>query len=226
MPDRRFYDRSRPPAYGGRWKKGVWRSGRSRLGPWPLAWRPQHQDPSGRAWPEMPGPVHLTAGQRGDASQAEALLEGLPADVVMAAAAYDSDRLRRTIAQKEAVAVIPNNPSRTCKHPLDEHLYAQRHLVECRFAKLKQFRRVATRYETTAGNTRAVVARAAIALSGARSMSRLLTDGERLSDFILSSESESKRLFRLHPASPRPPRGSGGSRPPRCGSVGGSARSR
>jgi transposase len=44
-----------------------------------------------------------------------------------------------------ALAVIPNNPSRALKYPLDKHLYAQRHLVECCFSKLKQFRRVATR---------------------------------------------------------------------------------
>jgi transposase len=45
------------------------------------------------------------------------------------------------------VAVIPNNPSRARKYPLDQHLYAQRHLIECCFSKLEQFRRVATRYE-------------------------------------------------------------------------------
>jgi transposase len=60
--------------------------------------------------------------------------------------------------------VIPNNPSRAIKHPLDEHLYAQRHLVECCFSRLMQFRRVATRYEKTARNYRAVVTLAAIVL--------------------------------------------------------------
>ena len=69
----------------------------------------------------------------------------------MADTAYDADALRRAIANKGALAVIPNNPSRTFKHPLDKHLYAQRHLVECCFSKLKQFRRVATRFEKTAG---------------------------------------------------------------------------
>ncbi len=64
---------------------------------------------------------------------------------------------------KGALAVIPNNPSRAIKHPIDEHLYAQRHLVECCFSKLKHFRRVATRYEKTARNYNAVVTLAAIA---------------------------------------------------------------
>ena len=65
----------------------------------------------------------------------------------MADTAYDADHLRQAIAAKGAVAVIPNNPSRALKHPLDKHLYAQRHLVECCFSKLKHFRRVATRFE-------------------------------------------------------------------------------
>lgn len=107
---------------------------------------------------------HLTAGQRGDAPQALPLIEGLPADVVMADTAYDSDQIRKAVADKGALAVIPNNPSRAQKHPLDDHLYAQRHLVECCFSRLKQFRRVATRFEKTARNYLAVVTLAAIIL--------------------------------------------------------------
>ncbi|AYM81306.1 transposase [Agrobacterium tumefaciens str. Kerr 14] len=106
----------------------------------------------------------LTAGQKGDAPQAQALIEDLPADVVMADTAYDSDRLRKTVADKGAQAVIPNNPSRAKKYPLDKQLYAQRHLIECCFSKLKQFRRIATRYEKTARNYRAMVALAATIL--------------------------------------------------------------
>jgi len=106
----------------------------------------------------------LTAGHRGDAPQAVPLIEGLPAQAVLADTAYDSDQIRAAIADKGAIAVIPNNPSRALKHPLDEDLYAQRHLVECCIGRLKQFRRVATRYEKTARNYLAVVAVAAIVL--------------------------------------------------------------
>lgn len=106
----------------------------------------------------------LSAGHRGDAPQAAPLIEGLPADVGMADAAYDADHFRRAIAQKGAVAVIPNNPSHTKKHPLDKQLYAQRHLIECCFSKLKQFQRVATRFEKTTRNYLAVVTIAAIVL--------------------------------------------------------------
>jgi transposase len=106
----------------------------------------------------------LTAGQRGDAPQAGPLIEGLPAQIVMADTAYDADHFRQAIADKGALAVIPNNPSRAVKHPLDTHLYAQRHLVECCFSKLKQFRRVATRFEKTARNYLAIITLAAIVL--------------------------------------------------------------
>jgi transposase len=112
----------------------------------------------------LPVRFALTGGQRGDAPQAEALMNGLSAEVVMADTAYDSDRIRQTIADKDAVAVIPNNPSRARKYPIDKHLYAQRHLIECCFARLKQFRRVATRYEKTARNYLAVVTLAATIL--------------------------------------------------------------
>jgi transposase len=82
----------------------------------------------------------LTGGQRGDCPQAYALINGLPAEVVMADAAYDADPLRKAIAARGAIAVIPNNPSRARKHQFDKHLYAQRHLIECRFSKLKRSR--------------------------------------------------------------------------------------
>ena len=106
----------------------------------------------------------LTAGQKGDAPQAAALIEGLPARVVMADTAYDAGHLREAIDDKGAIAVIPNNPSRARKYPLDKHLYAQRHLVECCFSRLKQFRRVATRFEKTAQNYLAILHLAATVL--------------------------------------------------------------
>jgi transposase len=82
----------------------------------------------------------------------------LRAKIIMADTAYDADTLRQKIA------VIPNNPSRARKHPLDKHLYAQRHLIECCFSRLKQFRRVATRFEKTARHYLAIVTIAATIL--------------------------------------------------------------
>src|SRR6266851_10124836 len=156
--DRRLHHRARPPALQRR-KRGARNQaiGRSRGG---LNTK-IHMAVRGLGCPVR---FMLTAGQKGDAPQAAALIEGLPAEVVMADTAYDADHLRQTIAAKGALAVIPNNPSRALKYPLDKHLYAQRHLVDCCFSKLKQFRRVATRFEKTARNYRAVVTLAAIIL--------------------------------------------------------------
>lgn len=82
----------------------------------------------------------------------------------MADTAYDADHFRAAIAAAGATAVIPNNPSRALKLPFDEALYKERHLIECCFSKLKQFRRVATRYEKTARNFLAIVTIAATIL--------------------------------------------------------------
>jgi transposase len=70
------------------------------------------------------------------------------------------------VAAKGARAVIPSNPARSQRHPLDRHVYRyrERHLVECCIGKLKQLRRVATRYEKTARNYLAVVTLAATVL--------------------------------------------------------------
>jgi transposase len=54
--------------------------------------------------------------------------------------------------------------SRASQLPFDAALYKERHLVECCIGKLKQFRRIATRYEETARNYLAVVLVAAIVL--------------------------------------------------------------
>jgi transposase len=51
----------------------------------------------------------------GDVPQAAPLIEDLPAEIVMADTAYDADHFRQLIADKGAIAVIPNNPSRTRK---------------------------------------------------------------------------------------------------------------
>jgi len=106
----------------------------------------------------------LTAGQRNDITQAQSLIHGLPAAFVMGDTAYDADHFRKDIKAIGAEAVIPSHPSRASKYPLDETLYKERHLVECCFSKLKQFRRVATRYEKTSTCFFAMITVAAIAL--------------------------------------------------------------
>ena len=83
---------------------------------------------------------------------------------MLADTAYDADNFRNEVNAKNAQAVIPSNPSRAKKLPLDKDIYKERHLVECAINKLKQFRRVATRYEKTAASFLGMVTVAAIAL--------------------------------------------------------------
>ncbi len=64
---------------------------------------------------------------------------------------YDSDELVKTIETADAIANIPPRSNRIDKRPVDWHRYKARHLVECFFNRLKQFRRIATRYDKLSG---------------------------------------------------------------------------
>jgi transposase len=96
--------------------------------------------------------VRLTPGQRHETTQAEALIGGCPAAFVIGDAAFDAGPFRARVAARGAEAVIPSSPSRSAELGCDGHLYKERHLVECFFAKIKHCRRIATRYEKTARN--------------------------------------------------------------------------
>jgi transposase len=90
----------------------------------------------------------LTPGQASDFTQAEALIDGLPADHVLGDKGYDSKALRDAITQQGARAVIPPR-STSPQVPCDFVLYCERNLIERFFLKIKHFRRIATRYEQT-----------------------------------------------------------------------------
>jgi transposase len=94
--------------------------------------------------------IILTPGQRGDVTQAPALLDGLSARRVLADKAYDANALRRIIEDMNAEAVIPCNPTRKRQIPYDRQAYKARNLIERCFNKLKHFRRIATRYDRRA----------------------------------------------------------------------------
>jgi putative transposase len=68
----------------------------------------------------------------------------------MADAGYDSNGLRAFLAERKTSAVIPNNPTRKGFHPFDKRAYKQRNLVERMFCRLKDWRRIATRYDKLA----------------------------------------------------------------------------
>lgn len=106
---------------------------------------------------QLPVKLLLTAGQESDISQGEKLIEGVPAKVVIADKGYDSKKLVRTIRARGAVAVIPSLSTRKEQRDYDKERYKDRNLAERYWGQLKQYRRVATRYEKTARNFLAFV---------------------------------------------------------------------
>jgi putative transposase len=94
----------------------------------------------------------LTGGQQADVTQAEPLMLGHQADAVIADKAYDSDAVVDAAKRQGAEAVIPSKKNRKVPREYDKHLYKERKKVEWFINLLKQYRRVATRYEKTARN--------------------------------------------------------------------------
>jgi putative transposase len=95
--------------------------------------------------------LHLTAGQAHDGRQFESLYESLDPDNVLESAAldkgYDADRIRQRLAVDGIESVIPPINTRSKKLHYDKALYRERNRIERFFNKLKQFRRIATRYD-------------------------------------------------------------------------------
>ena len=103
-----------------------------------------------------PGNVHDVAA----APELVAQLRG--ARYVLGDKGYDSDNLRALIRAQGGRPVIPGKANRKRKIPLDKARYRSRHLVENAFCRLKDFRRVATRYDKLARNFLSAVALAAL----------------------------------------------------------------
>jgi len=111
-------------------------------------------------------PVRLigSPGQRNDITLAHQLVEGFETDAAIADKGYDADHLRDKIAEAGAEVVIPPKQNRKIQHPYDADLYKERNRIERFFSKLKQFRRVATRYDKLLANFMGFVKLAAIAI--------------------------------------------------------------
>lgn len=74
---------------------------------------------------------------------------------------YDSDAVRRKIERKGAAPNIPPKSNRHWKNCFSPHLYRNRNAIERMFGRLKDFRRIATRYDRLAQNFLAAVCLAA-----------------------------------------------------------------
>ena len=90
------------------------------------------------------------------------MIADLAPKICLADAAYDSDALRTRLIARGTNPVIPNNPTRKRKHPFDRCAYRQRNVIERTFSRLKDWRRLATRYDKLARNFRAAFILASI----------------------------------------------------------------
>ena len=81
------------------------------------------------------------------------MLKDTPAQIVIADKAYDAQaRVVEPLLAAGKTVVIPSRSTSREPREYDKHLYKERHLIENFFAKLKQFRCIATRYDKTARN--------------------------------------------------------------------------
>ena len=96
--------------------------------------------------------LKLTGSEAADSPQLPALIAGQRTDAVLADKGYDSDANRQAIRRLGAEPCIPPRKNRTEPIAYDRHLYGERNVVERFFARIKPYRRVATRYDKKAAN--------------------------------------------------------------------------
>ena len=93
----------------------------------------------------------LSEGQMSDHIGAKLVFDALPpAKALIADRGYDSAAFRQALVAKGITPCIPSSRSRKLPFDYDKALYRQRHKVENLFAKLKDWRRIATRYDRCA----------------------------------------------------------------------------
>lgn len=109
--------------------------------------------------------LHLTAGQACELDGADVLLPDLAAPVLIADRGFDAQaRVLEPLRRAGKTAVIPARAKRLQPRTYDKELYKARHLIENFFAKLKQFRAIATRYDKTKQNFLAAIHFAAVCI--------------------------------------------------------------
>ncbi|XHO06916.1 IS5 family transposase ISNGR9 (plasmid) [Ralstonia syzygii] len=94
----------------------------------------------------------VTEGQVHDISCANELVEHLRAKAIIADKGYDSDAFVQAVRTTGAKVVIPPRSNRKTQRRYSRALYRTRNLVERFFNRIKQFRRVSTRYDKLAGS--------------------------------------------------------------------------
>lgn len=112
----------------------------------------------------LPVKMIVSDGNTADCTQAEALIDGLLADYLLADKAYDTNALLEYLDDRGVTPVIPPRSHRKDQRGYDKDLYKLRHLIENAFLKLKQWRAIATRYAKTTASFLAECQIAAIML--------------------------------------------------------------
>jgi transposase len=91
----------------------------------------------------------LLPGQAHDLKGVEPLIGGVCFGALLGDKAFDANWLLAELDARGAMAVIPPKANRKIKRAYDKIMYRWRHLVENYFAKIKEFRAIATRYDKT-----------------------------------------------------------------------------
>ena len=95
----------------------------------------------------------VSAGNINDMTMAQALIEAAGRfDRLIADKGYDTNAIRALVERRGAQAVIPSTASRKASIPYDREAYRARNLVERLWCRLKDWRRIATRYDKLARN--------------------------------------------------------------------------
>ena len=93
----------------------------------------------------------LSEGQMSDYKGAALIIDALPrAKALLADRSYDADWFRTALDARGIAACIPSKANRKVPIPHDAVLYRQRHRIENMFGKLKDWRRIHTRYDRCA----------------------------------------------------------------------------
>lgn len=93
------------------------------------------------------------------------MTDGIEIGALIGDKAFDNDWLRRELNERGALAVIPPKANRKTEIPCDFAMYRWRHLIENFFCNLKQFRRIATRYDKIDKSFSAMINLAAAAIA-------------------------------------------------------------
>lgn len=91
----------------------------------------------------------LTEGKSHDLPIAYQLLKHIKHTAILADKAYYSDEMKNVLESNNCKVVIPSRKNAVQPHQFDKHVYKERHLIECFFSKIKQFRRVFSRFDKT-----------------------------------------------------------------------------